>query len=106
MPECGPITRGEGGFGSNSYVIGVTWEQLSQRDIPPPILLSSGRSPRRSFFGEGGEFSSVNAALLRRFSRVAPVSLGATRLRAIVAESLDHYGVAMADPEGNEFDIN
>ena len=34
------------------------------------------------------------------------VSLGATRLHAIVTDGLDHYGVAMADPEGNEFDIN
>ena len=34
------------------------------------------------------------------------VALGATRLRAIVEEGLDHYAVAMADPEGNEFDIN
>ena len=34
------------------------------------------------------------------------VALGATRRHAIVEEGLDHYGVAMADPEGNEFDIN
>jgi hypothetical protein len=34
------------------------------------------------------------------------VSLGATRLRAFDDEGLDHYAVAMADPEGNEFDIN
>ena len=34
------------------------------------------------------------------------VSLGATRLPATVEEGLDHYAVAMADPEGNEFDIN
>lgn len=34
------------------------------------------------------------------------VALGATRLRANVEEGLDHYAVAMADPEGNEFDIN
>ncbi len=34
------------------------------------------------------------------------VGLGATRLRAITAEGLDHYAVAMTDPEGNEFDIN
>jgi len=33
-------------------------------------------------------------------------SLGAARLRAVVTEGLDHYGVAMAHPEGNEFDIN
>lgn len=34
------------------------------------------------------------------------VSLGATRLRTIAEEGLDHYAVAMLDPEGNEFDIN
>jgi Glyoxalase-like domain len=33
-------------------------------------------------------------------------ALGATRLRTIEGEGLDHYAVAMADPEGNEFDIN
>lgn len=31
-------------------------------------------------------------------------SLGATRLRTS-AEGVDHYAVAMTDPEGNEFDI-
>jgi len=34
------------------------------------------------------------------------VSLGATRLRTNSQDGLDHYAVAMADPEGNEFDIN
>jgi len=34
------------------------------------------------------------------------VSLGATRVQTIVEEGLDHYAVAMTDPEGNEFDIN
>jgi hypothetical protein len=33
-------------------------------------------------------------------------ALGATRARAMAEEGLDHYAVAMADPEGNEFDIN
>ena len=32
--------------------------------------------------------------------------LGASVLEVIPSEGLDHYGVAMADPEGNEFDIN
>jgi hypothetical protein len=32
--------------------------------------------------------------------------LGATTVRPLEQEGLDHYGVAMADPEGNEFDIN
>jgi hypothetical protein len=34
------------------------------------------------------------------------VSLGATRLHTGVQEDLDHYAVALTDPEGNEFDIN
>jgi hypothetical protein len=34
------------------------------------------------------------------------VSLGATRLPSILEAGLDHYAVALVDPEGNEFDIN
>ena len=34
------------------------------------------------------------------------VGLGATRLHSIVEAGLDHYALAMADPEGNEFDTN
>src|SRR5512132_4134536 len=33
-------------------------------------------------------------------------SLGATRLHTNVEKGLDHYAVALIDPEGNEFDIN
>ena len=32
-------------------------------------------------------------------------ALGATVVRVLHEEGLDHYGVAMADPEGNEFDV-
>jgi hypothetical protein len=32
--------------------------------------------------------------------------LGAQLVGALESEGLDHYGVAMKDPEGNEFDIN
>lgn len=32
--------------------------------------------------------------------------LGATMITVLQQEGLDHYGVAMRDPEGNEFDIN
>ena len=34
------------------------------------------------------------------------VALGASRVRTIAEEGLDHYAVALLDPEGNEFDIN
>jgi hypothetical protein len=33
-------------------------------------------------------------------------ALGATLVRVNREDGLDHYGVAMRDPEGNEFDIN
>ena len=32
--------------------------------------------------------------------------LGATIVRVLTEEGIDHYAVAMKDPEGNEFDIN
>jgi hypothetical protein len=34
------------------------------------------------------------------------VELGATRVRTSYQEGIDHYAVALTDPEGNEFDIN
>lgn len=34
------------------------------------------------------------------------VGLGATLTRVLSEPGLDHYAVAMLDPEGNEFDIN
>ncbi len=34
------------------------------------------------------------------------VETGAIRLETLSEEGLDHYAVAMADPEGNEFDVN
>ena len=55
----------------------------------------------------GGRGSSYDIRRERVEAEAARlVSLGATRLRAVVEEGLDHYAVAMADPEGNEFDIN
>jgi hypothetical protein len=33
-------------------------------------------------------------------------SLGAVLVGVVNTDGLDHYGVAMRDPEGNEFDIN
>ncbi len=32
--------------------------------------------------------------------------LGPSYVRVLSEEGLDHYGIAMQDPEGNEFDIN
>jgi hypothetical protein len=55
----------------------------------------------------GGRGSSLELRRQRVEAEAARlVSLGATRLRTVVEEGLDHYAVALADPEGNEFDIN
>jgi hypothetical protein len=34
------------------------------------------------------------------------VAAGAVRVRVLSQEGVDHYAVAMLDPEGNEFDVN
>jgi hypothetical protein len=34
------------------------------------------------------------------------VEAGATRLRVLDPEGMDHFAVVLADPEGNEFCIN
>jgi Glyoxalase-like domain len=34
------------------------------------------------------------------------VRIGATKLRVLEEPGLDHYAMAMQDPEGNEFDLN
>jgi len=55
----------------------------------------------------GGRGSSLDTRRERVEAEAARlVSLGATRLHTIVEEGLDHYAVALTDPEGNEFDIN
>jgi hypothetical protein len=55
----------------------------------------------------GGRGSSLDTRRERVEAEAARlVSLGATRLHTVVEEGLDHYAVALTDPEGNEFDIN
>jgi hypothetical protein len=55
----------------------------------------------------GGRGSPLDLRRERVEARAAHLeALGATRLRTISEEYMDHYAVAMLDPEGNEFDIN
>jgi hypothetical protein len=55
----------------------------------------------------GGRGSSLDTRRQRVEAEAARlVSLGATRLGTLDEEGLDHYAVALTDPEGNEFDIN
>ena len=55
----------------------------------------------------GGRAEPIEARRQRvdaEASRLA--GLGATIVRVLYQEGLDHYGGAMLDPEGNEFDFN
>lgn len=55
----------------------------------------------------GGRDSSLDVRRERVEAEAARlVALGATRVRTNSTEGMDHYAVAMLDPEGNEFDIN
>jgi hypothetical protein len=57
-----------------------TWGSSGGRQVPlPPV--AGGSTPRPSGL----------------------VAAGATRLRVLSEEAVDHYAVVMADPEGNEF---
>lgn len=53
--------------------------------------------------GRGSSFETRRERVEAEAARL--VSLGATRLHTIDEEGLDHYAVALIDPEGNEFDI-
>lgn len=54
--------------------------------------------------GRGLPIEQRRANVDREAARL--VDLGATLVGVLEAEGLDHYAVAMTDPEGNEFDVN
>lgn len=53
--------------------------------------------------GRGSAFETRRHQVEAEAARL--VSLGATRLHTTADQALDHYAVALPDPEGNEFDI-
>ena len=65
-------------------------------DLPYNLITNAGAKPIYAW--------THGVALEAEASRL--VSLGATRLHTNVQEGLDHYAVALTDPEGTEFDIN
>jgi hypothetical protein len=55
----------------------------------------------------GGRMVPMETRKQRIDAEVARLAdLGATIVRTLHQEGLDHYAVAMKDPEGNEFDVN
>ncbi|HZW58624.1 MAG TPA: VOC family protein [Nitrososphaerales archaeon] len=102
--------------------MGVPKEELTEE--PDSIVDPDGKGPRIWFhavpeskicknrlhfdLGVSGGFGvPINIRKERVEAEVARlVKIGATRLETLEQEGLEHYAVAMADPEDNEFDIN
>lgn len=58
-------------------------------------------------FASGGRTAPITIRKQRVDAEARRLAdLGATVVRVSEEEGLDHYAVAMNDPEGNEFDIN
>jgi len=103
--------------------IGVPEDELGEGDCSDSIVDPNGAGPR-IWFQQVPERKSIKNRLhfdvLVGGGRVVPlatrrervdawadrlVAAGATRLPAREPEEIDHYFVAMLDPEGNEFDV-
>ena len=104
--------------------IGVPEEELKGVEGPESIVDPDGKGPRIWFhavpeskicknrlhfdLGVSGGFGIPMSLRRERVEDEAArlVKIGATRLETLEQEGLEHYAVAMADPEDNEFDIN
>lgn len=58
----------------------------------------------RASRGRADALPARRAAIDARVTEL--VALGATRLRVLSTDGLDHYGVVLQDPEGNEFCVH
>jgi hypothetical protein len=73
--------------------------------VPDPKIIKNRLHV--DIFASGGRGFPMETRKQRVDAEAARLSeLGATLLPDISDEGLDHYAVAMTDPEGNEFDIN
>ncbi len=77
------------------------WFQL----VPEPkVVKNRWHLDIRASGGRATPLDERRAAIDARVDEL--VALGATRLRVLSTEGLDHYGVTLHDPEGNEFCVN
>jgi len=122
QPESAP--RGFAGWREYWKSVGVPEDELRAVTGPESIVDPKGEGPRLWFHAvpeekicknrmhfdikaSGGRNLSLAARRAQVETEVARlVKLGATRLETLESEGVDHYAVAMADPEGNEFDVN
>lgn len=105
--------------------IGVAEDELNdESDLGDSIVDPDGRGPRIVFLpvpeaksvknrlhfdigASGGRGNPLDVRKERVLAEVARLeAAGATALRPLEEEGLDHFAVAMQDPEGNEFDVN
>ena len=122
--EPEPPPAGFAGWREYWRSIGVSEEQVRGVTSPESIVDPGGEGPRIWFHAVPESKTSKNRLhfdirasgdrglpLATRRDQVEREAarlerLGATRLETLFKEGTDHYAVAMADPEGNEFDIN
>lgn len=119
-----PPPQGFAGWADYWRDMGISEEDLRGVTGPESIVDANGAGPRIWFHAVPETKTCKNRLhfdlkasggrelpLATRKSQVEAevtrlVDLGATRLETLYEEGLDHYAVAMADPEGNEFDVN
>jgi hypothetical protein len=119
-----PPPQGFAGWREYWTTIGLPEEEIRDVTSPESIDDPNGEGPRIWFHAVPETKSCKNRLhfdlrasgshdlpLVTRKAQVEAeaarvVGLGATRLETLFEEGTDHYAVAMADPEGNEFDIN
>lgn len=122
QPE--PPPEGFAGWREYWRDMGVPEEEVRGVTGPESIIDPKGEGPRIWFHAVPEEKTCKNRLhfdirasgardlpLGRRKDQVEAEAarlerLGATRLETLYEVGMDHYGVAMADPEDNEFDVN
>ena len=103
-------------FGLSEEDLAIGQDRIADPEGRRPRGSGSSACPttRRSRTGSTSTSTPAAGAVPRLRSRRQRVdteasrlaALGATRLQVLYEEGIDHYAVAMRDPEGNEFDIN
>ncbi len=119
-----PPPPGYAGWREYWRSLGVAEEELKDVTSPESIDDPKGEGPRIWFHGvpeskavknrlhfDVRASGSRDLPLATRKGQVEAevtrlLALGAVRLETLYEEGDDHYAVAMADPEGNEFDVN
>lgn len=121
QPE--PPPKGHAGWREYWMSIGVPEDDVRDVTGPESIEDPNGEGPRIWFHAVPESKNCKNRLhidvrasesrelpLATRKARVEAeanrlAALGATRVETNFEEGVDHYAVAMADPEGNEFDV-